>query len=616
MFQSKFRFVCLIAFTATVLLSVTLTYAHPTSTVHDHGLRSRSFIRGRNEQTWETPESTKILQSRDDRHCGFIGNNDIYGTGIRIGIYTQTLAVWFAKYFLVSQAPFLRDSITVFTVALFIVSILYAAVNASEIYAVEGFIILQIFAWQCLTGARTQGPHNKENFRNSVTRRVFTECMDIGCQSLLVWFWFHGIEKMMKTPCETVTFFLAKVNMFGWFRTYVKIVPILALVGHVHRIGLEAVNLRSYFMFQKAKRGFLETAARYKELERQEREKPESGDVPTIDHQGTLVNACDSGHLDEGRDQPSQGANSPTSQPPSRRLSQGSETTVSPVSSQFQEQARRTSQGSEIAVSPMPSQPQSPSRESATPPPKSDFPIFEDVYHGSLYLTRCMSATPSTTLTGYSARLYKFYTRLPLGHRAQVTETPHYDASEALAISSCLPSFLACHRHVLTHQLTFRFPRRAALFYTHLACAHLVDDWNVPYQLYAALTYPACLPPGTYAPLPSHAGTAIAAAILLPAAPERAWTLAESWVFTVSHLWIHVFFITQLGLTIRWNGEGLTGLASVGQLIPFVIGVGSLGLVLVRWVERWCRGRLDRGRGRRGKMGSSGRVGVGDWMRR
>jgi hypothetical protein len=55
---------------------------------------------------------------------------------------------------------------------------------------------------------------------------------------------------------------------------------------------------------------------------------------------------------------------------------------------------------------------------------------------------------------------------------------------------------------------------------------------------------------------------------------------------------IHVVVILQLELTLRWNRvSGLSGLwTSVGQLIPFNIGVGGLSLVLGRWsVRAWAK---------------------------
>lgn len=50
--------------------------------------------------------------------------------------------------------------------------------------------------------------------------------------------------------------------------------------------------------------------------------------------------------------------------------------------------------------------------------------------------------------------------------------------------------------------------------------------------------------------------------------------------------------ILQLELTLRWNHvRGLDEWGSVGQLIPFVVGVGGLGFVLLRWVGRVVRER-------------------------
>lgn len=36
--------------------------------------------------------------------CGFVGNTDILGIGIRIGYYAQAIAVWFSNYFLYREA--------------------------------------------------------------------------------------------------------------------------------------------------------------------------------------------------------------------------------------------------------------------------------------------------------------------------------------------------------------------------------------------------------------------------------------------------------------------------------------------------------------------------------
>ena len=68
--------------------------------------------------------------------CGFEGNPDIYGIGIRVGFYTQALAAWYANYFLASEARSLRSVNLIFLFALAVCLLVYSA-NPSEKQAVE-----------------------------------------------------------------------------------------------------------------------------------------------------------------------------------------------------------------------------------------------------------------------------------------------------------------------------------------------------------------------------------------------------------------------------------------------------------------------------------------------
>lgn len=95
--------------------------------------------------------------------------------------------------------------------------------------------------------------------------------------------------------------------------------------------------------------------------------------------------------------------------------------------------------------------------------------------------------------------------------------------------------------------------------------------------------------------------------------PKKVWL---GWYYCALDLAIHVIVIIQLELTLRWNKvSGLSDLwSSVGQLIPFVIGVSGLGLVLSRYVIRiWVKKRKGLGKtsgwekgGGLGTEGSSG----------
>lgn len=64
------------------------------------------------------------------------------------------------------------------------------------------------------------------------------------------------------------------------------------------------------------------------------------------------------------------------------------------------------------------------------------------------------------------------------------------------------------------------------------------------------------------------------------------------WYYVLLDLAIHIIVVVQLELTLSWNHvSGLSILrTSLGQLVPFLIGIGGLALVSSRWViSRWVK---------------------------
>ena len=156
----------------------------------------------------QTEPSSSISRDAQPRACGFPGNPDIYGPGIRIGIYTQNIAVYLAKYFIPSQSPIIRDSLTVFTVALLIVSFVFAS-HPSSTYAVEFFIILQILSWNCLTGVRALNTYSAKLMKDRMIKTIAVEGIDIVVLSFHVWFWWAAISWMESGECgDRAWFFL------------------------------------------------------------------------------------------------------------------------------------------------------------------------------------------------------------------------------------------------------------------------------------------------------------------------------------------------------------------------------------------------------------------------
>lgn len=76
-----------------------------------------------------------------------------------------------ANYFLFSEAQVLRDSVGTFSVALLIVTLIYAA-SLQDVYAVEGFVLLQSLTWSCIMGGKAKSSYSEEIFsRGSFLRR-------------------------------------------------------------------------------------------------------------------------------------------------------------------------------------------------------------------------------------------------------------------------------------------------------------------------------------------------------------------------------------------------------------------------------------------------------------
>ncbi|KAI8931775.1 hypothetical protein NX059_011413 [Plenodomus lindquistii] len=219
-----------------------------------------------------------------------------------------------------------------------------------------------------------------------------------------------------------------------------------------------------------------------------------------------------------------------------------------------------------------PSTPTSPVQaitHTAIPTPAPNLQILHDVLSAENYITHCTIASP------YRNNASGKPLPLPLIFQSILHPTKY---RHSLAGKPQPPSWFRCHMHTWTAVLTFRFPPQAWAIYSHLRSAQLLDPLSGPFMSWAALTYQ---------PLPSCTAVMLASSLLVdaPTRPKKVWL---GWYYAALDLAVHVVVIVQLELTLKWNRvSGLDVLwGSVGQLIPFVIGVGGLGLVVVRWGAR------------------------------
>ena len=160
--------------------------------------------------------------------CGFTGNSDLYGIGIRLGYYTQALSVWFANYFVLSEAKVLRSVNLLFLVALFI-ALVWLSHQPQQTYAIEVFLLLRLLFATWYVGVLDRSRFSKKHGRKRIMRVVIRECALLGMLSYTVWFAWVGLDRMEKTQCGTWIFFAAKLNLYGPYRSAYKVLSISAL---------------------------------------------------------------------------------------------------------------------------------------------------------------------------------------------------------------------------------------------------------------------------------------------------------------------------------------------------------------------------------------------------
>lgn len=164
--------------------------------------------------------------------CGFPGNPDIYGPGIRIGYYTQILSVWIANYFVLSESKSLRSVNVLFMLALF-VGLAWQSRRPSRIHAIEAFLLIQLLCATWFIGVLDKSRYSKKYWRFSPARLIFR---NLTLSSLLgygIWFWWIGLDLMKPTPCGTWMFLIAKVDLLGWYRSAFKVLSVVAACFHV-----------------------------------------------------------------------------------------------------------------------------------------------------------------------------------------------------------------------------------------------------------------------------------------------------------------------------------------------------------------------------------------------
>ncbi|KAI5807509.1 hypothetical protein DFH27DRAFT_322488 [Peziza echinospora] len=222
--------------TLSLILAFTTSFAHSTPNNHHNNNRnvdsspygpsssSSAFkfnlLRPRaDEPPPEKVPDVVVLPTK----CGFPGDSDTYGLGIRIGIYTQWASGIVANWYVVEMAAVMRIRATLFQMAMAI-ALAFITVRRPRPHAVDAVIMIVILLGNScgLTSHVIRPRQWKDTTLGGKMRFLFYFLLCL----YATWFWWAGMENFQALPPQAAHcsgkqygFFMYKVNLFrNWYR--------------------------------------------------------------------------------------------------------------------------------------------------------------------------------------------------------------------------------------------------------------------------------------------------------------------------------------------------------------------------------------------------------------
>ncbi|KAL8743814.1 MAG: hypothetical protein Q9190_003877 [Brigantiaea leucoxantha] len=455
--------------------------------------------------------------------CGFTGDENIYGVGIRVGYYAQITAIWFANYFLLSEAKALRAVNKLFLFALLVAGSIYAY-NARTTYAVEAFLLLQIFLCVGFVSIMEATKYNTRLVRRSEEGLLLRVVIMNAGLIFSILFWWRGLDVMKPTPCRlddspsgntvsrlhsgTYACYLIRTNLYTWMRMVMKVLSLVAflwtsLTASSHDVGELIQNIK----MKKTRKAFVDAASKVK------------AEIETEDTKKRLLQ---------------------------------NHTLSFPYNS-----ANQTQKSSHL-----------PRRQKTTKTDPAAKVLFKNIHNADLYLNKLFLVRRQELRLSLKSRRVNLF-----GQHVRFF-TLALDQPGGLSISYA--TYLhAMFKSTLTNKPPVQLRWRVML---HMIALGQYLPWHWPYLLRRMTEMDLIKDEPPWRVL------TVASDIQLSQIPicRSAWV----WVWMAFETFIIIIFlIVQVELTIIWNNVSLSRFASLGQLIPFLIGVG--GLVNVLWTK-WC----------------------------
>ena len=489
--------------------------------------------------------------------CGFPGNQDVYGIGIRIGYYTQALAVWFSNYFFFREAKVLRAANNLFLFALVVVGFIYTY-HAQTTFVIEAFLLLQIGLCIAFVSIMESTRFSSRYMRKSGQRLALRTVIINAGLLFNICFWWRGLDVMLPTPCDgnesadnsknshsTYACYAFRADIYGWMRTLMKVLSLASLVWTTQTVtARDAAETIQRLRMKQARTEFIKF-------------NPDVGAVKSKDLKSAVKSTQDykklchdkairilPGELPPGNPspeelQPPESVRLPL--PPSGLTTPTKQTVPSKMEKDSKLPEKGLSRNSVISYAGV---------RDAELYIDSIFSIYTRKTALSLdkkrFLCLCKGRKPQTRYQ-YNLHSATYLDCAWTTMKSTWINKPRMDMRWRLAL----------HMVALGQHPPWRWPRFLHRMY------QLNEKRQPPHWHLLVLASDAQL-----------------SQIPLTITP-KVWTL-----MAMENLAIVVVLIVQVELTIAWNHiSGLQNLNTLGQLIPFILGVG--GLLKVLW-GKWC----------------------------
>ncbi|KAI8966310.1 hypothetical protein F5Y11DRAFT_310018, partial [Daldinia sp. FL1419] len=156
------------------------------------------------------------MMADNSQGCPIEGNSDLYGLGVRLGLYLQFIAIVLARPSVKPAFKAITSSTITFILANFVV--LVRESTTRTLFAPEAYLLFFLLAPQLVVNiVGTDLP--VVDLQSSIAVLLWGSfCF------YFTWFWWLGLDVLPTSNCEDeFGFFFAKVSLRGWFRTLNKV---------------------------------------------------------------------------------------------------------------------------------------------------------------------------------------------------------------------------------------------------------------------------------------------------------------------------------------------------------------------------------------------------------